>query len=105
MREGHFEKRTDGESAKRLGLVYENLTVKGSSNTAAFVCTVPDAILGTFGPDLYNIVCQWIPSLGLHQPPQRTLIHDFTGVIRPGEMMLILGWPGSRCTTFLKAVL
>lgn len=34
----------------------------------------------------------------------RTLIHDFTGVVRYGEMMLVLGKPGSGCTTFLKAI-
>lgn len=104
MREGHFEKRTDGVSAKRLGVVYEGLTVRGNGSTTAFVRTVPDAILGTFGPDLYNLVTKFLPSLRLRQPPQRTLINDFTGVVRPGEMMLVLGRPGSGCSTFLKAV-
>ncbi|KAL2203403.1 hypothetical protein CC79DRAFT_1279575 [Sarocladium strictum] len=104
MREGHFEKRTDGVSDKRLGLVYEGLTVRGTGSTTAFVRTVPDAILGTFGPDLYKLVTKFFPSLNFKQPPQRTLVHDFTGVVRPGEMMLVLGRPGSGCSTFLKAV-
>ena len=34
----------------------------------------------------------------------RTLINEFTGVVRHGEMMLVLGRPGSGCTTFLKAI-
>ena len=34
----------------------------------------------------------------------RDLIHDFTGVVRDGEMLLVLGRPGSGCSTFLKAV-
>lgn len=104
MREGHFEKRTDGISAKRLGVVYENLSVRGNGSAATFVRTVPDAILGTFGPDLYNNITRFFPSLRFRQPPQRTLINDFTGVVRPGEMMLVLGRPGSGCSTFLKAV-
>jgi ATP-binding cassette subfamily G (WHITE) protein 2 (SNQ2) len=32
------------------------------------------------------------------------LINDFTGVVRDGEMLLVLGRPGSGCSTFLKAI-
>ncbi len=104
MREGHFEKRTEAGSAKRVGLIYENLTVRGVGSTASFVRTVPDAIIGTFGPDLYHILCRAMPFLRFRKQPTRTLIHDFTGCVRDGEMMLVLGRPGSGCTTFLKAV-
>ncbi|GME65723.1 ABC transporter [Neofusicoccum parvum] len=34
----------------------------------------------------------------------RTLLHSFTGTVRGGEMLLVLGKPGSGCTTFLKTV-
>lgn len=34
----------------------------------------------------------------------RDLIHDFSGVVRDGQMLLVLGRPGSGCSTFLKAV-
>ncbi|KAK7755322.1 ATP-binding cassette transporter snq2 [Diatrype stigma] len=105
MREGHFEKRTEaGSSAKKIGLIYENLTVKGVGSTASLVRTVPDAIIGTFGPDLYHLLCRVLPSLRFRKPPTRALIHDFTGCVRDGEMMLVLGRPGSGCSTFLKAV-
>jgi ATP-binding cassette subfamily G (WHITE) protein 2 (SNQ2) len=105
MREGHFEKRKNGESAKKVGVVYKNLTVKGVGSTATFVRTLPDAVLGTFGPDLYHLVSGWIPALRLGRHSQtRTLIHDFSGVIKDGEMCLVLGRPGSGCSTFLKAI-
>jgi ABC-type multidrug transport system ATPase subunit len=32
------------------------------------------------------------------------LISDFSGVVRDGEMLLVLGTPGSGCSTFLKAI-
>ena len=32
-------------------------------------------------------------------PPPRN-----SGILRPGEMVLVLGAPGSGCTTFLKVV-
>ncbi|KAI0835702.1 ABC-2 type transporter-domain-containing protein [Hypoxylon sp. FL0890] len=105
MRDGHFEKRTEAGSEKRVGVIYKNLTVKGVTNTSSFVRTVPDAIIGTFGPDLYRILSRYIPALRFgRKPPTRTLINDFTGCVRDGEMMLVLGRPGSGCSTFLKAV-
>lgn len=106
IKEGHFEKRTeDGGSAKKVGVVFKNLTVKGVGSTSNYARTLPDAVLGTFGPDLYRIVSRFVPFLRFGKPEQaRTLVSDFTGVVRNGEMMLVLGRPGSGCTTFLKAI-
>jgi ABC-type lipoprotein export system ATPase subunit len=103
MREGYFEKRKDGQSAKKVGVIWKNLTVKGVGATASFVRTLPDAILGTFGPDLYRIVSGFVPALQRHAQT-RDLISDFSGVVKDGEMMLVLGRPGSGCSTFLKAI-
>jgi ABC-type multidrug transport system ATPase subunit len=105
MREGHFEKRVDGRSTKRIGVTWKNLTVKGSGSTSTYTKTLPDAILGTFGPDLYRMITYFLPQFKLNRHAQlRTLIHDFTGIVRPGEMMLVLGKPGSGCSTFLKTI-
>ena len=38
------------------------------------------------------------------QKGQRYLIKDFNGLVKAGEMMLVVGRPGSGCTTFLKAL-
>lgn len=46
LKDGHFEKRQEGRSAKKVGVVYKNLTVKGVGATATFVKTLPSAILG-----------------------------------------------------------
>ena len=101
--EGHFEKHVDGQSTKRIGVIYKNLTVKGVGIRATFVKTLPDAIVGTFGPDLYRLLCRFLPFLSFSRPSAtRTLIHDFRGVVRDGEMLLVLGRPGSGCSTFLK---
>jgi len=109
MRDGHLEKRTPaGESTKKLGVVFKHLTVKGVASGATFVRTLPHAILGTFGPDLYHILCRFFPGLRITGhgggPELRTLIHDFTGVVRHGEMMMVLGRPGSGSSTFLKVM-
>ncbi|KZF25288.1 ABC multidrug transporter [Xylona heveae TC161] len=106
MREGHFEKRTEsGESAKKVGVIFKNLNVKGVGSSTMFVKTLPEAVIGTFGPDLYRLLCNFFPFLRFgNKPPTRDLIHDFSGVVRDGEMMLVLGKPGAGCSTFLKAI-
>lgn len=105
MRDGHFEKRIEDRSAKKVGVIWKNLTVKGVGTTATTVKTLPDAVFGTFGPDLYRIITRFFPALRLNRHAQtRTLLHDFTGVLRDGEMMLVLGRPGSGCSTFLKTI-
>jgi ATP-binding cassette subfamily G (WHITE) protein 2 (SNQ2) len=78
--------------------------VKGVGSTASFVRTLPDAVLGTFGPDLYQLVSKWTGlRLGRHSQT-RTLLNDFSGLVQAGEMLLVLGRPGSGCSTFLKAI-
>ncbi|KAI4716566.1 putative ABC transporter [Aureobasidium sp. EXF-10727] len=104
MREGHLGQRKGDKSAKKVGVVYKNLTVKGVGAGATFVRTLPDAILGTFGPDLYHILSRFVPFLRSKNGDLKTLINDFSGVVRDGEMMLVLGRPGAGCTTFLKAI-
>ncbi|KAL9072295.1 MAG: hypothetical protein Q9157_005144 [Trypethelium eluteriae] len=104
MEEGHFEKRKDGRSAKKVGVVFKDLTVKGIVASSSYVRTLPDAVLGTFGPDLYRIITGYVPALKIEKPPTRNIIEKFTGVVRDGEMMLVLGRPGAGCSTFLKAI-
>ncbi|KAH8586012.1 brefeldin A efflux transporter Bfr1 [Bisporella sp. PMI_857] len=36
--------------------------------------------------------------------PQKTILHGIDGVIRDGEMLLVLGRPGSGCSTLLKTL-
>ncbi|KAM3071184.1 ATP-binding cassette transporter snq2 [Clarireedia jacksonii] len=106
LRDGYFEKRNTRGSAKKVGVVYKNLTVQGLGATSTFVKTLPSAILGTFGPDLYRLLSRFIPALPKPggNAVKRDLIHDFTGCVRDGEMLLVLGRPGSGCSTFLKAI-
>ena len=46
LKDGHFEKRQEGKSAKKVGVVYKSLTVKGIGATTTFVKTLPSAIIG-----------------------------------------------------------
>ena len=106
MRNGYLNKHNEaGESRRKVGVVFKALTVKGVGSKMTFVKTLPDALLGSFGPDIYHLISRFIPALTFGRPPvTRDLIYDFTGVVRDGEMMLVLGKPGSGCSTFLKAI-
>jgi ATP-binding cassette subfamily G (WHITE) protein 2 (SNQ2) len=46
LKDGHFEKRQEGRSAKKVGVVYKHLIVKGVGATTTFVKTLPSAIIG-----------------------------------------------------------
>lgn len=50
-----------------------------------------------------GITSRLLPSK-LNTMPTRTILHPSSGLVKPGEMCLVLGCPGAGCTTFLKAI-
>lgn len=52
LKNGHFEKRQEGRSAKKVGVVYKHLTVHGTGATTTFVKTLPSAVIGVRSPGL-----------------------------------------------------
>ncbi|KAK3381681.1 ABC-2 type transporter-domain-containing protein [Podospora didyma] len=92
--------REAGIRPKHVGVYWDGLTVKGMGGASNYVRTFPDAITGFF-----DIVSPIRNLLGLGKKGvERTLLDNFRGVCKPGEMVLVLGKPGSGCTTFLKNV-
>ena len=77
----------------RSGFVFQNLTVRGSGPAIAHQDTV----------------WTWFTSLfDLRKRPQgkkrKTILRGLDGVLQKGELLLVLGQPGSGCTTFLKTI-
>jgi ABC-type multidrug transport system ATPase subunit/ABC-type multidrug transport system permease subunit len=63
-----------------------------------FVKTFPDAFVSFF-----NVYGTMQSILGIGKKGREfDILKDFKGVVKPGEMCLVLGRPGSGCTTFLK---
>ncbi|KAG5651019.1 hypothetical protein H0H81_010207 [Sphagnurus paluster] len=86
--EAHIQPRT-------LGVVFEDLEVVGVGATNTYQPTLgsllsPRNLLRTIQAARY--------------PPVRKILSGFEGVARPGQMILVLGRPGSGCTTFLKTM-
>ena len=46
LKDGHFEKRDESGSAKKVGVIYKHLTVQGVGATSTFVRTLPHAVIG-----------------------------------------------------------
>lgn len=62
--------------------------------------TFPDAIV-----DFFNIPETVMHLMGYGRKGKEfNILEGFRGVTRPGEMVLVLGRPGSGCTSFLKVI-
>lgn len=93
---------SEEEKTRHVGVVFKNLTVTGQGLGAALQPTVGDIFLGL--PRFLKNVFSKGPRQAAHKPPIRTIIDNFTGCIKPGEMLLVLGAPGAGCSTFLKVL-
>lgn len=87
------------EKTRHFGLVFKNVTVKGMGLGAALQGTLSDPFLAL--PRLFKKLAGRGAKVS-SKAPIRTILDDFTGCVRPGEMLLVLGRPGSGCSTFLK---
>lgn len=89
-----------GIKPKHIGVYWDGLTVKGMGGMTNYVKTFPDAFTDFFD--------YWTPLMNLlgrgKKGVEATLLNDFKGVVNPGEMVLVLGRPGSGCTTFLRSI-
>ncbi|KAK0640847.1 ATP-binding cassette transporter [Cercophora newfieldiana] len=92
--------REAGIRPKHIGVYWDGLTVKGMGGSTNYVKTFPDAFV-----DFFDVVTPMINWLGLGKKgAEVTLLNSFRGICKPGEMVLVLGKPGSGCTTFLKNI-
>lgn len=99
------------EREKPLGLSWRDVAVRapGSGGGGILVKTLPKAILNTVTTDPVGVACFVFPPLrkllsrnaGRASTP---LIQGHSGVLRAGEMLLVLGRPGSGCSTALRAL-
>ncbi|KAK4174446.1 putative ATP-binding transporter [Triangularia setosa] len=100
LRGGLDAEREAGIRPKHIGVYWDDLTVKGIGGQTNYVKTFPDAFT-----DFFDIVTPIKKLLGFEKKGvEATLLDGFRGVCKSGEMVLVLGKPGSGCTTFLKTI-
>ncbi|OLL26317.1 Brefeldin A resistance protein [Neolecta irregularis DAH-3] len=85
-----------GIKARHAGVIFRNLEVIGTGPEVDFQATVSTALTSPLR--IFETIC------ALRNPPLKTLLQEFNGVVREGEMLLVLGRPGAGCSTFLKAL-
>ncbi len=82
-----------GISRHRSGVAFRNLSVHGSGEAINIQHTV-----GSF--------VRW--PLKIHhlfkKSPKRQILYDFSGLVKKGELLVVLGRPGSGCSTLLKSM-
>ncbi|QKX59307.1 uncharacterized protein TRUGW13939_06439 [Talaromyces rugulosus] len=93
---------SEEEKTRHVGVIWKNLTVKGVGLGAALQPSVGDVFLGL--PRLLKGLLSRGRKGAGKSAPVKTILNDFTGCVRPGEMLLVLGRPGSGCSTFLKTI-
>ncbi|KAJ5702593.1 hypothetical protein N7488_010141 [Penicillium malachiteum] len=89
-----------GIKDKHVGVIWDNLSVRGKGGVKTFIKTFPDAII-----DFFNVPQTIMNIFGWGgKGKEFNILEGFRGLTRPGEMVLVLGRPGSGCTTFLKVI-
>lgn len=101
-----FQNATGAAEPKQINLTFSDLTVTANALSQQSVKTLPKAILKSFGPDQLNFL-RWLSArIGLASPKAqgRTILTNFTGLVQPGEMLFLIGQPGSGCSTLLRTL-
>ena len=94
------QRESEEERTRHLGVVFKSLTVNGQGLGAVIQPTVGDMFLS-----LPRAVVGLLKRGSADaNPPIKIILNKFTGCIRPGEMLLVLGRPGSGVSTFLKII-
>lgn len=90
-----------GIRSKEIGICWDGLTVRGVGGLRNIVKTFPDAFIdfALAIPRSVIALCGWTG-----KGSEFDIIQNCRGLVKPGEMCLVLGRPGSGCTTFLKTI-
>ncbi|CAI6093107.1 unnamed protein product [Clonostachys chloroleuca] len=87
----------NGVNFRKTGFCFQNMNVYGFGNATDYQKDVGNILLEL--PDLArNLFSK------NHGNRRIDILRNFDGVVRSGEMLVVLGPPGAGCTTFLKTV-
>lgn len=102
LRSGRQQSDASGIKHKSVGVVWEDLEVIGAGGMKINIRNFSNAVMEQFMMPVISL-------LGLvgykpFAPKPKTILHKASGVLKPGEMCLVIGRPGAGCSTFLKAI-
>ena len=85
----------EGVNPRSTGVAYRNLDVYGSGAAVQIQQTLGSTLMALFRPGEFF-------SFGKKEPKQ--ILHGFNGSIKGGDLLVVLGRPGSGCSTLLKSL-
>lgn len=94
----HILRKVDNEgiATREIGVTFKELNVQGEGSGLAYGPSLTGALSGL------SRLPKAIASM--RHKARKNILHSFTGTVRPGEMLLVLGRPGSGCTSLLKTL-
>ncbi|GKU08311.1 unnamed protein product [Fusarium langsethiae] len=84
-------KTVQDSATKRLTVTFEDVGIQVSGEGENFASTCISVVTGIF-------------RFGKQKSPKRQILQGITGQVSPGEMLLVVGRPGSGCTSLLKVL-
>lgn len=79
---------------KHTGVSFSELTVYGTAEELQYQQTMTDLFLQPFR----------LGGAIMKKKTPRKILHNFNGLLQSGELLIVLGRPGSGCSTFLKTI-
>jgi hypothetical protein len=83
-----------GHKASELGVLFRDLDVLGSGSALQLQETVDSVLLAPLR----------VGELFSQKKQHKHILHRFNGLLKSGELLAVLGRPGSGCSTFLKSI-
>jgi ATP-binding cassette subfamily G (WHITE) protein 2 (PDR) len=91
----NLRQRDDNNPMRTAGVAFRNMNVYGFGTASDYQRTVGNTILQVIG------IFRKVAGVGQRRID---ILQKFEGVVYAGEMLVVLGPPGSGCTTFLKTI-
>ncbi|CAN8098219.1 unnamed protein product [Discula destructiva] len=86
---------SQGIRSARTGIMFRDLTVSGTGDAVQLQQTVDSVLTGPLRPGEF---------FHLGEKAPKKILDQFNGHLESGELLLVLGRPGSGCTTLLKTM-
>ena len=93
----HFvnQLRDEGVTAKHTGVSFRDLSVFGSGDAIQVQNTVASTLMAPL---------RLGEMFSFGEKKHKQILHGFNGLLRSGELLVVLGRPGSGCSTLLKSM-
>jgi ABC-type multidrug transport system ATPase subunit len=86
----------EGVRPQRASITFKNLNVSGSGAALQLQNTVGSVLMGPLKPaDFFSFA---------RPKTHKKILQNFDGVLKSGELLMVLGRPGSGCSTLLKTL-